>query len=142
MPESLILSREFLDPSEIGDLVNSLSGDLVVEEAITDRELHFEFPEDDGSTMFCDFNSLLVLHECALVLLQMKHWKGCDEKTLKINCNTIKHETTKVATIILDPKPFSVTCDVRTSKSLLIEIKGLTLLSKRIPLVIYRETLQ
>lgn len=114
MPESLILSREFLDPSEIGDLVNSLDGDLAVEEAITDRELYFKFPEDDDSIMFCDFNPLLVLHDCALVLLQMKHWQGCDDETLKINCNTIKHETTKLATIILDPKPFLVICDVRT----------------------------
>lgn len=83
MPESLVLSRELLDPSEIGDLLNSLGGDLVVEEVITDRELHFEFPEDDDSTMFCDFNSLLVLYVCALVLLQMKDWQGCDDETHK-----------------------------------------------------------
>jgi len=105
MPESLILSREFLDPSELGDLVNSLGGDLVVEEAIMDRELHFEFPEDDDSTMFCDFNSLLVLHVCALVLLQMKHCKDVMTKhmPMKINCKTIKYETIKLATIILNP---------------------------------------
>lgn len=51
---ALFRSAEFLDPSEIGDF-------MVVEEALTRRELHFEFLEYDGSSMSCDFNSLLVL---------------------------------------------------------------------------------
>lgn len=63
MPESLILSIEFLDPSEIGDLMDSL-GDCLVNEALTDLGVHFEFPEDDGSPLSCDFNSLHVLHNC------------------------------------------------------------------------------
>lgn len=67
MPELVILSAEFLGPSEIGDLMDSLEG-FVIGEALAGRELQFEFINDDDSSMFCDFNSLLVLQICVQVL--------------------------------------------------------------------------
>lgn len=46
MSESLVLSMEFLDPSETGDI------------------MRFEFAGDDDSSVSCDFNSVDVLHIC------------------------------------------------------------------------------
>lgn len=63
--ESIILSMEFLDRSEIGDLVD--------DGTLTDRGMHFEFPEGDDSFMSGDFKSLHVLHIYVQDLLQMKH---------------------------------------------------------------------
>lgn len=66
MLELLILSMEFLDRSEIGDLVD--------DGTLTERGMHFEFPGDDDSFMSGDFKSLHVLHIYVQDLLQMKHW--------------------------------------------------------------------
>lgn len=61
MLELSILSDEFLGPSEIGDLMDSLRSCLV-NEALIDRGMHFECPEDDSSLSSCGFCSLHVLH--------------------------------------------------------------------------------
>lgn len=65
MAEPSILSDEFLGPSEIGDLMDSLRGCLV-SEALIDRGMHFECPEDDSSLSSFGFCSLHVLHICEL----------------------------------------------------------------------------
>jgi hypothetical protein len=65
MQEPSILSDEVRGPSEIGDLIDSLRGCLV-SEALIDRGMHFECPEDDSSLSSLGFCSLLVLHICEL----------------------------------------------------------------------------
>lgn len=78
MTEPSILSDEFLGPSEIGDRMDSFRV-CFVSDALIDRGMHFECPEDDSSLSSCGFCSLHVLHICVLVLLQMEHWPRCDE---------------------------------------------------------------
>lgn len=68
MPDPSNLSDEFLGPSEMGDFMDSLRGCLV-NEALIDRGMHFECPEDVSSLSSCGFWSLYVLHICALVML-------------------------------------------------------------------------
>lgn len=80
-----ILSDEFLGPSEMGDLMDSLRGCLV-NEALIDRGMHFECPEGDSPLSSCGFNSLYVLHICVLVVLQMKRWPGWDDYCVPIRC--------------------------------------------------------
>lgn len=66
-----ILSEEFLGPSETGDLMDSLRGCLL-KEALIDRGIHFECPEDGSSLSSCELSSPHALHICVLDLLQMK----------------------------------------------------------------------
>ena len=87
MPEPSILSDEFRGTSETGDLMDSLRGCLV-NEALIDRGMHFECPEDDSSLSSCGFWSLNVLHICVLTLLQMKHWPRCDNYHVPIRCQS------------------------------------------------------
>jgi len=69
MPEPSILSDEWRGPSETGDLMDSLRG-CFDNEALIDRGMHFECPEDDddSSLSSCGFCSLNVLHICELIL--------------------------------------------------------------------------
>ena len=85
--EPSILSDELLDSSERGDFMDSLRNCLV-KEALIDRGMHFECPEDGSSLSSCGFSSLYVLHICVLVLLQMKHWPGCDDYCVPIRCQS------------------------------------------------------
>jgi hypothetical protein len=61
MQEPSILSDDVLGPSEIGDLMDSPLGCLV-SEALIDRGMHFECPEDGSSSSSFGFCSLFVLH--------------------------------------------------------------------------------
>lgn len=60
MQEPSILSDDVLGPSEIGDLMDSPLGCLV-SEALIDRGMHFECPEDGSSSFSFGFCSLFVL---------------------------------------------------------------------------------